>query len=69
MGERPRRGRKPISPFAQVGEAFLEFLSERGMTLEEFEALNPCTQDVIKMHYEMWAEGRRRRGKGSRSPR
>ena len=33
---------------------FQEFLQEGGMSVEDYMASNPCTNDVIKFHFRTW---------------
>ncbi len=34
--------------------AFLEFLLENGLSSKDYVAANPCTKDVIKLHFRTW---------------
>jgi len=33
---------------------FKKFLHERGLSIMEYEASNPCTRDVIRFHFRTW---------------
>jgi len=35
-------------------ELFQEFLRERGLSVSDFMASNPCTKDVIRFHFRTW---------------
>ena len=33
---------------------FLEFLLEKGLSSKDYVTANPCTKDVIKLHFRTW---------------
>jgi hypothetical protein len=35
-------------------ELFQEFLRERGLSVRDYMASNPCTKDVIRFHFRTW---------------
>jgi len=43
---------------------FQEFLRERGLSVEDYVASNPCTKDVMRFHFRTWLFERKSRRKG-----
>jgi hypothetical protein len=33
---------------------FQEFLQERGLSVKDYMASNPCTRDIIRFHFRTW---------------
>lgn len=43
-------------PNAELHEKtlFEEFLRERGLSVENYTTLNPCTRDIVRFHFRTW---------------
>lgn len=37
---------------------FEQFLKENELTLEQFNAMNPCTKDILKFRFRVWLYAR-----------
>lgn len=38
---------------------FQEFLQERGLTVRDYSASNPCTRDIARFHFRTWLQGKK----------